>query len=129
MNTRKKPNTKKTRMYDKIRQHGENLKEIFGLSGDPVALSKKVFMLEGKAHRAAEQYANGYIDTAQYSKVAEGILKSLDKVIHFNKTRVGVFVNSDPRGYALKIDYQDARGLNIFRDMGGYGILAPDFRE
>lgn len=44
---------------------------------------------------------------------------------------VPVFVNSDPRGYALKIenDWMRAHGGNLHRDMGGYGILAPDFSE
>jgi hypothetical protein len=43
-----------------------------------------------------------------------------------------VWVNWDPRGYALKLNEDDtralsARGVNIHRDMGGYGILAPEF--
>ena len=43
-----------------------------------------------------------------------------------------VFINGDPRGYALKIDdkYQDRlHKVGIHRDWGGYGIIAPDFSE
>jgi hypothetical protein len=41
---------------------------------------------------------------------------------------VAVFVNQDPRGYALKIDdeYMRAHSLDLERDGGEYGILAPD---
>lgn len=39
-----------------------------------------------------------------------------------------VFLNRDPRGYALKIDseYVRAHSLAIHRDWGGYGIIAPE---
>lgn len=43
-----------------------------------------------------------------------------------------VFVNGDPRGYTLKIDdkYKDKmHKAGVYRDWGGYGIIAPDFRE
>lgn len=44
---------------------------------------------------------------------------------------VPVFLNSDPRGYALKIlsEYVAKHELSIHRDWGGYGILAPDLTE
>lgn len=43
------------------------------------------------------------------------------------------YLNSDPRGYALKVEDAFERevlypaGINLQRDMGGYGLLAPDF--
>ena len=39
------------------------------------------------------------------------------------------FVNNDPRGYALKLKSEFVIDKKIHRDMGGYGIIAPDFRE
>lgn len=41
---------------------------------------------------------------------------------------VPVFLNQDPRGYALKIkdNYVRLHGLNIYKDWGGYGIIAPE---
>jgi len=33
------------------------------------------------------------------------------------------------RGYALKIDDEFVKGKQIHRDMGGYGILAPEINE
>jgi hypothetical protein len=51
------------------------------------------------------------------------------RTIHNNpKGRVPVFVNLDPRGYALKIDEAWMRKHNpaLSRDWGGYGLLAPE---
>jgi hypothetical protein len=44
---------------------------------------------------------------------------------------VPIFHNGDPRGYALKIreEYVREHALDIHRDWGGYGILAPDLSE
>jgi hypothetical protein len=44
----------------------------------------------------------------------------------------GLFVNLDPRGYALKIDNEIPAGAELIRetgmiaDFGGYGILSPE---
>ena len=47
------------------------------------------------------------------------------------KNKKVLFLNGDARGYALKIDdeYLKNNNFNIHRDWGGYGIIAPDFRE
>lgn len=51
--------------------------------------------------------------------------------IRNRKALVPVFLNRDPRGYSLKIpdEYVSEHELDIHRDWGGYGILAPDFEE
>jgi len=41
--------------------------------------------------------------------------------------KLKVFINLDPRGYALKITSEDAEGLDIHKDWGGYGIIAPEY--
>ena len=50
------------------------------------------------------------------------------RAIRNRKPLVPVFVNRDPRGYALKIDdaWMGAQKAVLHRDWGGYGILAPD---
>ena len=57
--------------------------------------------------------------------------KILDKVQAILKNKKNIFVNGDARGYALKIDddYIRVNNFNIYRDFGGYGIIAPDFKE
>lgn len=123
---------KHDRMYLEIVKNGNALIEFFDLPNqDPVALSKKLFRLEYKAHRFTEDYCNGKIETDQWEGVSDKILASLEKIIG-KKNMNKVFVNGDARGYALKIDdkYRDKmHKAGITRDFGGYGIIAPDFRE
>lgn len=123
-------NNKKQKMYQQIQRHGDNLKVIFSLSDDTdsIKLCKKLFRLENKAHRLAEDDYNG-IDI--YADV-EKILKSVSKILNLkNINDFKIFFNNDPRGYALKIDdeFVSKNKLEIHRDWGGNGILAPDFSE
>ena len=120
--------TNKKEMYRQIEKHGENLKVIFKLSNDidPVKLSKQLFRLENKAHRLAEADYNGLDVSAEVEKV----IKSVCKVLNLkNINDFKIFWNNDPRGYALKIDdeFVFKNKLEIHRDWGGNGILAPDF--
>lgn len=122
---------KHEKMYEQIARHGYALIKFFGLPDqDPVALSKKLFRLENKAHYLAERYSNGYIELDEFENQSNKILINLAKIIG-SKNINKVFVNGDPRGYALKIDdkYRDKlHKFGIERDWGGYGIIAPDFR-
>jgi hemoglobin-like flavoprotein len=119
----------KERMYRQIVKHGNDLKTIFNLEGDPITLCKKVHRLETKAHNLATDYCNGAITTEQWEGISEGLLKSLDKVLNFVNQGIPVIVNGDARGYTLKIkdSYVKEHDLDIHRDWGGYGIIAPDF--
>ncbi|MCK9520449.1 MAG: hypothetical protein M0R74_15710 [Dehalococcoidia bacterium] len=120
---------KRDRMKEQILRHGFNLRRIFfpdDSSISPVGLAKSVHRLEVRAHRLAEEECNtGNVPEDWEDK----ILKSLDKVLNFRAQGIPVFVNGDPRGYALKIDdkYVRENNLEIHRDWGGYGILAPEF--
>jgi hypothetical protein len=121
--------SKKEEMYARIRQHGENLKAVFGLADvDPVALCKKLRMLENKAHHSATLWCNGDISEDDFKKESLLIVAKVLKVLG---DRYPVFVNSDPRGYALKIDDKIVlqHNLCIYKDWGGYGIIAPDLTE
>lgn len=53
------------------------------------------------------------------------------QAIRNRKPLVPVFVNLDPRGYALKIndEWMRANNVRLHSDFGGYGILAPDLTE
>jgi hypothetical protein len=130
-----------------IRRHGEALLAAFpnATEKDPVALCKKLRRIETSLTKPLCDYCNGENITAE----------ELDEVCNKAEARVvallfrfdiaknphpncacGLFVNRDPRGYALKFSEEwtskfnqsrYAAGLSgIHRDMGGYGILAPD---
>jgi len=120
---------KKEKMYQEIEHHGSNLNKIFDTKFDNIALSKKIFAIERKAHQLALDYCNGEngITTDNWEDLSDKILLSLDKILQFKAKKIPVYLNGDARGYALKIQSEYANNINIYRDWGGYGILAPDF--
>ena len=121
---------KKDKLYSRITKHGQDLKAVFNLDQDidPVKLCKRLFRLENKAHKLAVDFCNGVIDQLEWDKKADQILTKVETIL---KNKKVLFLNGDARGYALKIDdeYIKNNNFNIHRDWGGYGIIAPDFRE
>ena len=121
---------KKELLYSRITKHGQDLKSVFNLDQDidPVKLCKRLFRLENKAHKLAVDFCNGVIDQLEWDKKADQILTKVETIL---KNKKVLFCNGDARGYALKIDDEYIRNnnFNIHRDWGGYGIIAPDFRE
>jgi hypothetical protein len=113
-------------MYNNILKHGQNLNNIFNTGIEPIALCKKLHRLEKKANRIATDWCNGVIQSDDIEKHTQPILKAVDKIL---KSKYIISFNGDARGYSLKIDSKIVRenNLTIHRDMGGNGILAPDF--
>jgi len=122
---------KKDLLYQRISQHGANLNKIFNTKYNNIELSKKVFRLENKANKIAVDYCNGDIDLDQWEIEKDIILKRLNNILDFSSKNIPVFFNGDSRGYSLKIDddYVRKNNIDIYKDFGGYGIIAPDFRE
>lgn len=127
----------KQRQAERILQHGLELKRAFfadpyeGIG--PVTLCKALHRLEVKATRVSEGYCNGTASDADMEKMEKSVMASL--VGLFGKEKVvetGMFINTDPRGYALKVSEEWTKGYvekggRLHRDWGGYGILAPEF--
>jgi hypothetical protein len=113
--------SKKVKMAMAIEEHGDNLNRIFKTDIDSNSLCKKLFRIEQKAHREAERYCNGEIETVQWEDIATEILNKVDKILRFREKNIPVFFNADPRGYALKIkdDYIREHSVKIYRDWGG----------
>ena len=124
---------KHDRMYEKIEQHGINLNTIFNTGIEPVKLCKKLFRLENKLHALAEDYCNAKINENEFEIESKKGLKAVNKILKFSGIGkdVPVFFNHDPRGCALKIndEYINDNNIKIERDFGGYGLIAPDFRD
>jgi hypothetical protein len=133
-----------------IREHGEGLIRFFGLDPnlvDPIDLCKKLRRLENKAHEITTQLCNGFPELdheSQEDHIAEleiklcriegkvqDLLESYQRPRQFKKINA-IFINHDPRGYALKLDtetieYFEELGEDFpHKDWGGYGIIAPD---
>jgi hypothetical protein len=133
-----------------IREHGLGLIKFFGLDPNlvsPVDLCKKLRKLENEAHKITTQLCNGFPDL--YAEVAEKVTKNLEDELDKIEQKVrdllesyqrprqfkkinAIFINGDPRGYALKLDtetikYFEELGEDFpHKDWGGFGILAPD---
>jgi hypothetical protein len=118
---------------EKIIAHGQSVLAIFpnAKERDPLALCKKLRRIETAARKNAEDYCNGVKDCDQWSRKAAGYKRKVIDLLGFpsGMDYCPIMVNGDPRGYALKLDDKLTRALwhNICQDMGGYGILAPDF--
>ncbi len=121
--------TRKQRMAEAILQHGFKLKRIFPATADigPVTLCKALRRIETMIDRHNENACSyEWYDAEAGERRVESAIKRLDSILGFTEAGIPVFVNRDPRGYALKIPPDYAHGLDIHKDWGGYGILAPD---
>jgi hypothetical protein len=115
-------------------RHGFALMRIFPhaaklYEGHPVGLYKRVHRLEAEAHSFAERCCNEYIPDDKQARKDASILKRLDAILGYKAAGIPIFLNGDPRGYAIKIrdEYVRANNLEIERDWGGYGIICPEF--
>ena len=142
-----------------IETHGKNLLAIFpnATERNPVALCKKLRRIETAAHRFATDYCNGDVQPdgegkewfRHYGRGTAGpfltekthgperFLARVRKLLGITPAKaeqVGLRVNLDARGYALKLSEDWTKGYNsrapfpIYADWGGYGILAPDLK-
>ena len=111
-----------------MKSHTEAFEELFPKSRGVVHLHQALRRLERQAHRLAEKVCNEPTDEAETYATQAAILAQVDALIGFREKKIPVFINMDPRGYALKIedDWMRAHGPHGFeKDWGGYGILAP----
>ena len=118
----------KTEQLNKIVEHGKKLNKIFNTGLDPLVLCKKLRRIETKANRLAVDYCNGDISMTQWIAYENKAIVSLRKILNWNSNKIHIFINSDPRGYALKIHDKTVKDLDldIERDWGGYGLIAPE---
>lgn len=114
-----------------ILRHGFALQRIFPKTKNtgPVSLYKALHRLEVEAHRCAERECSEVLPEGYVERKRASILKRLDAILGFEEANIQVFVNGDPRGYALKIEDTTVKTLNldIYKDWGGYGIICPEF--
>ena len=122
-------------MYKNIIEHGKNLKRVFNLddSINEIELCKKLFRIENKASSIAEAWCSHVKETEkEQEKIINDILNKVDKLLNFKSQKIPVFFNGDPRGFTLKIEdsyMKENKIYPFYSDWGGYGIIAPSFRE
>ncbi len=129
----------------RLKAHGEKLLRIFptATEQDPVKLCRKLRRFERLGAELALQLCNGPEFEGgedQVVRIAAGLLGSVNTLLgnykHNDRLKVRtqavpVFLNRDPRGYALKIqsEWMAEHNADLHRDWGGYGIIAPDLSE
>ena len=113
---------KRNAMMERIQAHGRALLAMFpnATVQEPVKLCTRLRRLEVQANTAAVQWCNGALEADQWERTSDALRAKACKALGTDR----VWVNSDPRGYALKIHLQP--GEELHRDWGGYGIVAPD---
>lgn len=124
-----------------ITRHGESLLAAFpdATERDPVALCKKLRRIETRASYIGVRLCgdSGYSYEAADAETDKA-LASVCKLLGLTPAKaqeVGLFVNRDPRGYALKLSDDWTRGYNskaelrLYTDWGGDAILAPDLND
>lgn len=86
----------------------------------------RILKLEARVNRTSVAYCNGDIDSEEWKLSKIGYTEKINDIF-YGMVPHGFFINSDPRGYALKINNEDNFYPNaIFKDMGGYIYLAPE---
>jgi len=127
---------KKIEMYARIKKHGEDIKKIFSMPADtdPIKLCKSLRRLENKAEGIQELHNNGHYGESARQEAA--LIVKLKNLLMPDATpneflKFGIFLNTDPRGYALKIPDEIVKANNwtIHKDWGEFGIIAPDLNE
>ena len=127
---------KKIEMYARIKKHGEDIKKIFSLPADtdPIKLCKSLRRRETEAQMIQEVHGNGFYRLS--AKLEAKLMIKLKALLMPNGTpeeflKFGIFLNTDPRGYALKIpdDIVKDNAWTIHKDWGEFGIIAPDLNE
>ena len=117
----------KPEILERVIKHGEILNCIFNTNYEPVKLCRKLRRLEIRLNKEYENYCN--IPNYSPKEVELETDKELLKLFGEKWHKIGEF-NDDPRGYSIKIKDSWARANYkehpIYRDMGGYGIIAPD---
>lgn len=118
---------------EKVKKHGEQLLVIFPKAKiqDPVLLYQHLLRLQTSAEQITLRLCNGpeYSQGPDYvDKLLDKILQKVEDLLQAKQSGVNVFINRDPRGYALKIEDTDMIGRVLHKDWGGYGILAPELK-
>ncbi len=113
----------------------ERLARHLGVTNpDGKKISVALFHAENLGARRALALCNDESYTAKGYERSEADRETVRDMMRaaLGKLPPGFFVNTDPRGYALKIDDENPAGkalidaANLHRDAGGFGILSPE---
>lgn len=109
-----------------LENHMKCLSDLLGVPVD-IELMTALCEIEEEGHRAAEKYCNGEMNGSEHTLFESQLGRRFERLTRFDHYHL----NSDPRGFFLKIeaDYMRNGGADsgLETDWGGYGIVAPEW--
>lgn len=119
-----------------LERHGKVLQKIFPVTKDmdPLDLMGRLYKIEKRAAAIGLRLCNGPdFKEGERERKEFAVMMALERVLGI-KAHSRIFVNGDPRGYALKFSDNCTRHWNenhpnhrLHSDWGGFGILCPEF--
>ena len=104
----------------------ETLARQVGCETGGLTLWRQLRRLENWLSAYSVQHCNGDIDGDRWESIKDSAFSRLAKIFG-QRLPDGIFINSDPRRYALKLDNEKvAIPEGMHKDWGGYGILAAE---
>lgn len=125
---------KRERRAKELLEHYQVCERLASALGMKNPDGKRISVALFKAERRGQQHGERVCNDPHYLIADQN--KELATIQTMVRKALGVlppgfFVNSDPRGYALKIDGDNAQGkalidaVGLPTDMGGFGLLSP----
>ena len=101
---------------------------LHSCSGEPIKYIQKYCPKEYNRLFDADNYPTNSEVERILDQEQDKIVSKVAKIL--NTSTDNIYFNGDPRGFALKFSEDFSRTLptNFYKDFGGYGIIAPDFR-
>lgn len=127
----------RTKKQERLRRYEQHCLNLAKLANEKVLLNG--FEIYRRLHRS-EAFAHSWMEKAcsdrdydmteeQEQAKANRLLLRVHSILNDKDHKIPIIFNWDPRGYALKIDPHWTRvyAPRLTTDLGGYGILAPEF--
>ena len=121
----------KPQILEQVVKHGNQLISLFNLYIDPVKLCRALRRLEMEADKYNTRYCNGEMEMEVHEELTADIETKVKRLFgNSEKFNEAFYFNGDPRGYALKLqdEWTRANAPDLYKDWGGYGILAPEYK-
>jgi hypothetical protein len=106
-------------------RHVSALEQLHPLHRSGADLYRRCRRLEAKARRIAIAIDNGKMSTEARTTEGGKIVEQVKKL--FPSLEWVEACHNDSRGYAITFDGKQAERLGMYVDLGGSGILAPQF--
>lgn len=115
---------------ERLQEHYKKMQKLCDLSCcvryTGKQISSKLLAIERRLEKPILDWANGVITEDQFNKYYNNALHDIYSLLPEMK---GFFIDTDPRGYALKINLDKApdeyKTIGLQTDWGGYALLAP----